>query len=136
MYEVFEHTADVGLRVRAGDLPSLMQDAAQGLFSLIVANLDDVGRTVRRDVAVSGDAWDYVLFDWLSELLYYFDVERLVFGEFEVRLVPGGIEAVALGEPVDPARHLLEHEVKAITYHGLKVEESAGGWLAEFVVDI
>jgi SHS2 domain-containing protein len=30
----------------------------------------------------------------------------------------------------------LEHEVKAITYHGLKVEPADGGWLAEVIVDI
>ncbi len=48
----------------------------------------------------------------------------------------GGLEAAAWGEPMDPSRHELNHEVKAITYHGLKVEQTADGWLAEVIVDI
>ena len=36
----------------------------------------------------------------------------------------------------DQARHALAHEVKAITYHRLKVERTADGWLAEVIVDI
>ena len=43
----------------------------------------------------------------------------------------GGLSGTAWGEPLDPARHALDHEVKAITYHGLRVEQTADGWLAE-----
>jgi SHS2 domain-containing protein len=46
------------------------------------------------------------------------------------------LRAAAWGEPVDPARHELDHEVKAITYHGLKLERDGDGWLAEVIVDI
>ena len=46
------------------------------------------------------------------------------------------LTAAARGEPFDPERHPLSHEVKAITYHGLIVESSEGGWLAEVIVDI
>jgi SHS2 domain-containing protein len=53
-----------------------------------------------------------------------------------VKLDDAGLSATARGEPWDPDRHELDHEVKAITYHGLKVEQEAGGWLAELIVDI
>ena len=33
-------------------------------------------------------------------------------------------------------RHELDMEIKAITYHGLKVERDGDGWLAEVIVDI
>jgi SHS2 domain-containing protein len=46
------------------------------------------------------------------------------------------MSGAAWGEPLDRARHVLEHEVKAITYHGLRVEKIADGWLAEVIVDI
>jgi SHS2 domain-containing protein len=136
MYEVFEHTADVGLRIRAADLPALFADAARGLFSLIVENLDAVQPVHQREFRLAGAEVDYLLFDWLNELLYCFETERLVFRDFEVKLTDGGLEARARGEPLDPARHHAEHEVKAITYHGLLVEETTEGWLAEVIVDI
>ena len=49
MYEVFEHTADVGLRARAGDLNGLFAEAGRGLFSLLVENLDVVRPGVWRE---------------------------------------------------------------------------------------
>jgi SHS2 domain-containing protein len=59
-----------------------------------------------------------------------------VLAEFEVQLSKEGLSAVGRGELFDPARHVPAHEVKAITYHGLKCEPTAGGWLAEVIVDI
>ena len=46
------------------------------------------------------------------------------------------LTATAWGEELDRDRHVLSHEVKAITYHGLKVEQDADGWQAEIIVDI
>ena len=136
MYETFEHTADLGLRVRAPDLDTLFAEAAACLFSAVVEDLDAVRPLQRTDLRVEGTDRDYLLFDWLRELLYQFDSRHLLFSKFEVRVSEAGPEGSAWGEPWDPARHALAHEVKAITYHGLKVERTADGWLAEVIVDI
>jgi SHS2 domain-containing protein len=136
MYEFFEHTADLGLRVRAPNLDTLFAEAAQALFSAIVEDLASIRHARTVEVRLDGDDRELLLFDWLKELLYRFDAEHLLFGRFEVRGRPDGLEGTAWGEPLDPARHVLSHEVKAITYHGLKVEQTADGWLAEVIVDI
>jgi SHS2 domain-containing protein len=140
MYEPFEHTADLGLRVRSGDLNGLFEEAAKGLFSLVVANLDDVRAVDTQSFEIAGTDLEYLLFDWLSELLYTFDTRRLVLVEFHVEVSAAasasGMKATARGEPFDPTRHQPEHEVKAITYHGLKVVQEEDGWLAEVIVDI
>lgn len=135
MYETFEHTADLGLRVRAKTLENLFEEAGRGLFS-IVTNLDDVRCLQERTYRVAGAASDYLLFDWLNELLYTFEGDRLLLAEFKVELDADGLRGTARGEPMDLERHRMEHEVKAITYHGLRVEENADGWLAEVIVDI
>jgi SHS2 domain-containing protein len=136
MYETFEHTADVGLRISAADLPGLFAEAARGLFSLIVPDLDSVRQEQAVTFEVPGEDIEYLLFDWLNELLYRFDAEHWLLARFEVRHHSAGLSATAYGERLDPLRHRLEHEVKAITYHGLKVEQTAGGWTAEVIVDI
>jgi SHS2 domain-containing protein len=158
MYETFEHTADLGLRVRAPDLDQLFVEAAQALLSAIVDDLTAVEPKQRIDVSLQGDDWGFLLFDWLNELLYRFDSEHLLFGKFEVRissepgasatgsssLIVGALKdtpshnvvASAWGETLDRSRHSLAHEVKAITYHGLRVEKEGDGWLAEVIVDI
>ena len=136
MYEHFEHTADLGLRVRASDLPSLFADAGRGLFAMFVDNPEEIQpvETVQFDIA--GTDRDYLLFDWLNELLYTFESRHLLLGEFDVQITDQGLTATARGEPLNPARHQLGHEVKAITYHGLKLEQQPHGWLAEVIVDV
>src|SRR5258708_4589167 len=104
MYETFEHTADLGLRVTAPDLPGLFCEAARGLFSIIVANLDDVACRQQQRFEISGQRHDELLFDWLNELLYTFETRRLLLAEFEVEIDAAGLRAVASGEPWDEKR--------------------------------
>jgi len=136
MYEVFPHTADVGLRVRAESLEALLVEAARGFTSLLVENLDAIEPRESVAFTIEGSDPDYLFFDWLNELLYTFETRQLVFSRFEVRPREAGIDAQARGEELDLARHRANHEVKAVTYHGLRVEESAEGWTAEVVLDI
>jgi SHS2 domain-containing protein len=137
MFEVFEHTADLGIRVRAPDRETLLAEAARALFSLLVVNLEAVRPVQERQIVLERQDDDsLLLFDWLSELLYRFETEHILLGEFAVRLADPGLHAVCRGEPVDRARHELDHEVKAITYHGLTVRAEPAGWLAEVIVDI
>src|SRR5262245_1027447 len=109
MYEIFEHTADLGLRVRAADLPELFAEAGSGLFAMVVDDLASVQPTISRELHVAGSDVTYLLFDWLNELLYLCDTGRLVFSQFDVRIDEEGLTATARGEPIDPARHRLTH---------------------------
>jgi SHS2 domain-containing protein len=136
MYEVFAHTADAGIRLAAEDLETLFEEAGRGLFSLIVADLNEIRPCVQVEFSLLGTQIDYLLFDWLAELLLAFELRHLLFCEFSVTIDPEGLRAIARGEPMDLDRHHLMHEIKAITYHGLNVVETPTGWTAEVIVDI
>lgn len=136
MYETFDHTADLGLRIRTADLNALFAEAGLALLAAIVENPDAVRPERRLDVSMPADDLEYLLFDWLKTLLYHFEVERLLCVRFDVRVDDTGLTATAWGEVFDPARHEPAHEVKAITYHDLNVEQTPDGWLAEVIVDI
>jgi SHS2 domain-containing protein len=136
MYETFDHTADLGLRIRAADLNALFAEAGRALFAVVVEDPASVRPTQSVQIQLAGADREYLMFDWLNELLYRWDAEHLLLSEFEVRVGDAGLEAVARGEPFDSARHTHGHEVKAITYHGLCVEPTADGWQAEVIVDI
>jgi SHS2 domain-containing protein len=136
MYETFEHTADLGLRIRAEGLGTLFEEAAAALFSVIVTNPDAVRPDRQVSFQIAGDRLDELLRDWLAELLYTFHARRLLLARFAVSVGDHGLAATAWGEPIDPARHKIDLEVKAVTYHGLKVARDEGQWLAEVIVDI
>ena len=136
MFELFEHTADLGLRVTALDLDGLFRDAATGLFAMIAEPAPHGPPAERRAFEIPGERHDFLLVDWLSELLYVFDTERLLAGEFDVTVHDRGLRASAACFDLGAGEYRLLREVKAVTYHGLKVERSGGGWLAEVIVDI
>ena len=140
MFELFDHTADLGLRVRAASLEELLADAGRGLLAMHVANPEAVRPVQTKTIELTADEPTYLLFDWLSELLFAFESDRLLLAEFEISVEgatpPLRLRAVCRGEPMDPARHVMDHEVKAITYHGLQVERQDGMWFAEVIVDI
>ncbi len=136
MFRLFEHTADLGLHVEAEDLPRLLSEAGRALLSVIVEDPAAVRPAVEVQVEVEGDDPVYLLFDWLSALLALFDTRRLLLCEFDVKVGKTGLKARARGEEADPGRHQLLHEIKAITYHRLKVERTGSGWVGECIVDI
>lgn len=136
MYELFEHTADLGLRIRASDLDRLFAEAAACLFAAVLEDIDSVRPEQSIAIEIAGTDREYLLFDWLRDLLLRFDADHMVFGQFEVTVRDDGLSGIARGEPLDPNRHLLAHEVKAITYHELKVVRAGDEWLAEVIVDI
>lgn len=136
MHELFEHTADLGLRATAPDLPSLFTEMARCLVSAMVEDPDSVQPAQKLQIELMGTDREFLLFDWLKELLLRFETDHMLFAAFDVNLTGDGLTATVGGEPFSPDRHTLAHEVKAITYHELKVVEHAGGWLAEVIVDI
>ena len=103
---------------------------------LIVENAEDVQAVVSETVQLVGTEVDYLLFDWLNELLFRFETRGLLFREFDVQLDGNVLMATIRGETCDRSRHRLAHEVKAITYHGLSVEQTDSGWRVELVLDI
>ena len=135
-YEPFDHTADVGLRVRGDSLPQLFENAALGLFDTIVG-LDHIAPRDERAIEIDACDLEELMVNWLSELLYRFEVDGQVFAEFSVQaLSPERLEATVRGEPFDLDRYPVAADIKAVTYHQLKVEQRDGQWQVSIVFDV
>ncbi len=121
-YKFIEHTADIGLIAYGNTLAEAFGNAAYGMFS-IIAELDNVKETESRRFEVNGNDPEGLLFEWLNHLLYYFDVDMLLFRRFEVSILPENrLKTICYGEKYDPLRHRLKTGVKSATYHMLKVD--------------
>ncbi len=135
-YEPFEHTADIGLRVRGETLPALYENAAAGLMDTMVG-LDRIAAKAEQTVHVEANDLEELMVNWLGELLYLFEVEGLVFGELKItNLAPDHLVATVRGESFDPERHPVAADIKAVTYHQLKVEQAGGEWRVSIVFDV
>lgn len=136
--EVFDHTADVGLRVRGSDLDDLFRTAAEGVFDYIVVNRDEVRVVERESLALDAGSMPELLAAWLSELIFRCETRHRLYTQFLVHVADDGLslQAEVGGEPIDRNRHVLDHEVKAVTHHGLRLEQDEAGWVAELILDI
>lgn len=136
--EVFDHTADIGIRLTAASAEQLFAEAGYAIASLVIENPEAI--ELRQDVAIELEAEDLqgLFVDWLSELIYRFEAEHLLLREFSIDLSDGyrRLQAECRGEPVDWSRHHPGHEVKAVTYHQLRVAQTATRWEANVIFDV
>ena len=122
-FQFIEHTADVGLIAYGQSLSEAFANAGYGLFS-IIAELKAVGECESRRFEIIEDDPEGLLFEWLNSLIYYFDVEMLLFSRFDVTYLDDNqLKAICYGEKHDPSRHHLKTGVKSATYHMLKVDK-------------
>lgn len=136
--ETFDHTADVGLRVRGESLDDLFRTAAEGMFDYVVANRAEVRLDEIEKISLHDDSPADLLATWLSELIFRSETHHRVYAAFEVVVDEEGrrLDATIRGEAIDRDRHILDHEVKAVTRHGLSLVRDGDGWVAEMILDI
>jgi SHS2 domain-containing protein len=134
-FQFIDHTADAGILVKAPTLEGMFETAARG-FSELITRVDSLNCLLQRKFRLEEDDIETLLVSWLQELLYLLDTEDLIFGQFRVNLKDLALEATAWGEVFDPEIHTMKTEIKAITYHQLKVVEDDQGWKAQVIFDI
>jgi len=121
-FQLIEHTADTGLIAYGNSLAEAFANAAYGLFS-IIAELKKVREVESQPVTVSAEDIESLLFNWLNDLIYIFDVEHYLLKRFDIsEFTETNLKATCWGERYDPSRHQLKLGVKSATYHMLKVD--------------
>lgn len=134
-FEIIEHTADVGIKAWGIDVPGVFKQATLGLLEIVGAWRPGDGERVQIHVE-AGDLGG-LLVDWLGEVLWLHDSRDAIVTSVELRSAEAG---QAIGEiglaPRGDDESLEGTQVKAITYHRLRVEETADGWEAELYVDV
>lgn len=135
-YEVFEHTADIGLHAYGQTLPELFTNAAAGMESLMVAPAQ-ISATASREVSVDGHDLVSLLVSWLNELIFLFDTDYLLLSQFEMLdFTEAHLRARVTGEAYNPERHDLSSAIKAVTWHEAFVEPITTGYKARIIFDI
>ena len=127
-YEFKEHTADIQIRSWGKTLEEAFSQAAYGLMATISPNLEKISPIILMKLKIQAEDKEALLFDFLSEFLYIFDVEELIFNYINVLKIERLndiyiLEAVMKGEKFDKQKHEIGTEVKAITYSYMLIEE-------------
>jgi SHS2 domain-containing protein len=132
--------ADVAFEAWGSTLEELFVAAADATANTMAENLEAIEDRERRPIRLEEGSADLLLYRLLEELIYFKDAEGLLLRvpAVSIRTRNGALvlEAEARGEPLDPLRHRLQADVKAVTLHRLRVEKTAEGWEASVVLDI
>jgi SHS2 domain-containing protein len=133
-------TADIAFEATGRDLAQLFSDAADATMNVMIDNLDSIEPRETRHIELSNDEIDMLLFDFLQELIYFKDAERLLLRVRDARIDERDekyiLKTDAAGETLDTTRHHQRADVKAVTLHGFSVEKQDGGWKARVLLDI
>ena len=136
--EIFDHTADVGFRVRGATLDDLFATSAEAMFDYIVANRGEIVGADATQIELQAESTAELLATWLDELLFRSETQHVLYARFDVKVLDDGLrlQATVRGERIDRDRHILDHEVKAVTRHGFSLLLDRDGWVAEMILDI
>lgn len=130
-FEEIEHTADLAIRVYGRDMRELFANAAQAMFALMAESSEEPVR--EREVALEATDYEGLLVDWLNELIYLHEVEGETYSQFDIEtLSPTKLMARLTGGPTESK----VKAIKAATYHDLKIEETANGFVVTIVFDV
>ncbi len=131
-----EHTADLGIRVTAGNLPDLFIQAAKGMYALL-GRLKPGPQRVDKVIELAAPDAECLLHDWLSELLWEVDGNGHLFEAFEfTRFCEGELIARCQGSLFDAAGSERSTEVKAVTYHDLRIRKCSEVYEVTVIFDI
>ncbi|KHO45378.1 MAG: hypothetical protein QS98_C0011G0073 [archaeon GW2011_AR3] len=133
-----EATADVAFVVQEKNLKDIFQTSAKAVFNTLVET-KSVGKTIVKELYLEETDPEKLLLKFLEEIVYIKDADNMVFSSVEISLAQGHamiLRAQLLGENIDPKKHKLKLDVKAVTLHMFRLQKKKNGWEAKFVLDI
>jgi len=130
-------TADIAFEAYGKNLNELFSNAALAMFEVIV-DTKLIKPKIKKTVEIKAQDLKSLLFDWLNEILFYFGSENLAFSKFDVKVDEKNfkLKAVCFGEKIDLKKHEIRTEVKATTYHKMKIEKTKESWKTQVILDI
>ncbi|MCX9085617.1 MAG: archease [Candidatus Methanoperedens sp.] len=139
-FEFLYHIADAKFKAYGKTLKEAYENAATAMFNVMI-DTSGLSMSESRDVEVRSPDIQGLLVEWLSELLYLFEVDGIIFSEFKINSIEKEedgflLKGKASGEPIDLLRHHFDTQVKAVTFHDLEVEcDKTGRFCVQIVVD-
>ena len=136
-FELINHTADIGIKVEGDSLKEVFKNLAVGMFEIMVDIKPKRGKSISDKIEITSPDLISLAHDWLGELLYIFNTKHIVFNKFKINnITEFSLNAKITGELFNPEKHVIKKEIKAVTYHGLKIESKNNRWVGQVIFDI
>lgn len=120
-YEVLDHTADLMIRGYGSTLEECYANLAYGMFDQTV-DLSGIEPVETRHIEVEGEDAEDALYSLLAELLFIEDYDNIIMCQFSISIDGDRIVCDCAGEKLDRSRMHIKGEIKAVTYHMMRIE--------------
>lgn len=138
-YKFFDHTADVMFEAYGKTLNELFENAALATQETQV-DLKDVKGKIKRKINLKNKSIEMLLFDFLQELIFLKDSQYSLFSKFKINIKKNKdnfvLESEISGEKINPKKHKLKVDVKAVTFHKFYVKKIKHKWKSRIILDI
>jgi len=133
-------TADVAFEARANTLNDLFISASEALLNIMVIDINSVSNQTTKSISLESESKEMLLFDFLQELIFLKDSEQLLLRLKKVKIMESVTKCAAnfllCGERINPEKHDLVVDVKAVTMHIFSLSQKGDDWVATVVLDI
>lgn len=137
IYEIIPHTADIGIRVAGEDVKTLFENSAWALFDLLVEQkTQESGQAQEEDIELTAETKEDLLHDWLGELLFLYETRRCVYTDFKIQAISEHKLKAKVNSVPLTKNHTIKTEIKAVTYHDLKISINPKKIVAEIIFDV
>lgn len=138
-FEFFDVTADVGYRAYGKTLNEAFENAALAMFD-VMTDASKIKLETKKEVQIESEDSLALLYDWLSELIFLHDAENLIFSRFKVEITQKKedqylLKGLVWGEAFNLQKHESREDVKAVTFHHMKIKEEFDGWMVQVILD-
>ncbi|MBI4017754.1 MAG: archease [Candidatus Aenigmarchaeota archaeon] len=129
--------ADIAFEATGRTLAELFESAALAVTNTMVRDLNGIHTKTMKRIEIEGRDVENLLFNFLQELVFLKDAELLLFSKIKIEdMTETSCTAVLRGEKINPKKHSLIVDVKAVTMHMFKVERTSKGWRAQVILDV
>lgn len=139
MFELLEHTADVGVKGYGKNKEEAFQETAKAMYS-IIANLKKIQQKKKKKLKIEAENIEELLYKFLNELIFITNTENLLFSGFKVKIKEKNkkyiLECIALGEKMNEKKHELYSDIKAATFTSLRVGKEKKKYFAQCILDV
>ncbi len=131
--------ADTAFSVKGKNVNELFENSAKAMI-MSMADLSSIKKITTYKITLNSDSLDTLLYDFLNEILIVKDNENLIFSEFKTKVKQTNnnwnLKAICKGEYINPKKHKIKIDIKAVTMHMFEVTKDKDGYSARIVVDI
>lgn len=136
--EFFDVTADVGYIAHGKTLNESFENSALAMFQ-VMTDTEKIDKKLEEKVNIEAEDLVSLLYEWLEELLIRSEIDLKLYSDFKVKIAKYDnykLNATIKGEEIDLNKHSINSEVKAVTFHMMKVEKKDNDYISRVILDL